>query len=86
MNLPRHVTRVRLEVGVGAILLVWYLADLSLHYESAEILLARFGIGTLGAKLVMATPVVLYALFACYRLSCEAHQSSTAPNNRWRGP
>ena len=86
MSLLKHATaRTRLHVGLGAILCVWYLIDLAVHYKTVEALFAR-QLGTLWARLFMAVPVVGFVLFSWYRLSREAHQSSTAPNNRWSGP
>ena len=87
MKSVRRLTRAWLQVGFGTLLAVWYIADVAVDYRSAEAFFAqRLGIGTLGAKLFMAAPVVIFGVFAWYKLSREAHQSSTAPNNRWRGP
>ena len=81
-----RATRLRLDLWISGVLGVLYLADVAVHYRFAFALIERqFGTSP-WAKLFLAAPVVLVGLVLWYRLSREAHQSSTAPNNRWRGP
>ena len=81
-----RVTGLRLRIGLGVFLCVLYLADVAVHHKFAFAAIERqFGTSP-WAKLFLAAPVVIFGLLTWHQLSGAAHQSSTAPNNRWRGP
>jgi len=86
ISIPRHVARRRLQIGLGLVLSVWYLADVVVNHRIFEQALARGGIGVAGARCLMPLPVVLMAALIWLGRRDDAHGPEQSPNNRWRGP
>ena len=68
-------------------LLGLYVVEVVRHRRDFESWLSGFGVSDPRAVwLLIATPVLLYGIIYWSRRRREAHQSPSAPNNRWRGP